>query len=61
MFYSPSRSFCQSSIFGDSIKSMLVKDWERGKAYSQDYMKSMPADKFSFKVTESAKYMTKHL
>ncbi|MEO7802189.1 MAG: DinB family protein [Ginsengibacter sp.] len=48
-----SKSIGQATISGDSIKAMLVKDWERGKAYTQDYLKAMPADKYSFKATDS--------
>tara|TARA_R110002167_G_scaffold242949_3_gene448522 strand:- start:2014 stop:2544 length:531 start_codon:yes stop_codon:yes gene_type:complete len=29
----------------------LVKDWERAKAYSLEYLETMPADKFDFKAT----------
>ena len=60
-FYSSSSSFCQSSVSGDSIKSMFVKDWERGKAYTQDYMKSMPGDKYSFKATDSVRSFAQQL
>lgn len=29
-----------------------VKDWERAKAYTLEYMEAMPADKYDFKPTE---------
>ncbi len=50
-----SKSFCQATIPADSIKAMLVKDWERAKAYTQDYMKTMPAAKYSFKAMDSVR------
>jgi uncharacterized damage-inducible protein DinB len=47
------KSFSQASIPADSIKSMLIKDWERAKAYTQDYLKTMPANKYSLKAQDS--------
>jgi uncharacterized damage-inducible protein DinB len=48
-----SKSIGQATISGDSIKALLVNDWERAKSYTQDYLKAMPADKYSFKATDS--------
>jgi uncharacterized damage-inducible protein DinB len=55
-----SRSFCQN-ISGDTIKSMLVKDWERAKAYTQEYMNTMPSDKYSLKATDSVRSFAQQL
>src|SRR5688500_14278013 len=30
----------------EDIKAQMVKDWERAKAYTIDYLNSMPADKY---------------
>src|SRR5438477_940006 len=35
------------------IKAQMVKDWERAKAYTVDYLNTMPADKYSFKPVDS--------
>lgn len=35
------------------IKSQMVKDWERAKAYTVDYLNTMPAEKYSFKADDS--------
>jgi len=35
------------------IKAQMVKDWERAKAYTVDYLNTMPADKYSFRATDS--------
>ena len=35
------------------IKAQMVKEWERSKAYTVDYLNTMPADKYSFKVVDS--------
>jgi uncharacterized damage-inducible protein DinB len=41
------------SISGDDIKTQFVKDWERAKSYTLDYLNTMPADKYSFKAVDS--------
>jgi len=41
------------SITGDDIKTQFAKDWERSKAYTQDYLNTMPADKYAFKAVDS--------
>jgi uncharacterized damage-inducible protein DinB len=41
------------TLTGEDIKAQFVKDWERGKAYTLDYLNTMPADKYSFKAVDS--------
>jgi hypothetical protein len=41
------------SLSGDEIKAQFVKDWERAKAYTLDYLSAMPADKYSFRPVDS--------
>src|SRR5579871_2153756 len=41
------------AITGDEIKAQFVKDWERAKSYTLDYLNTMPADKYSFKAVDS--------
>lgn len=41
------------SLSADDIKAQMVKDWERAKAYTIDYLNTMPADKYSFKAVDS--------
>ena len=41
------------SISGDSIKAQFIRDWERAKSYTLDYLNTMPADKYSFKAVDS--------
>ena len=44
----------QAQALGDEdIRAQFIKDWERAKAYSVDYLNTMPADKYSFKATDS--------
>jgi uncharacterized damage-inducible protein DinB len=37
----------------EAIKTQLVKDWERAKEYTMEYLNTMPADKYSFKANDS--------
>jgi len=37
----------------NDIKAQMVKDWERAKAYTVDYLNTMPADKYSFRAVDS--------
>src|SRR4051812_37052529 len=41
------------AISSEDIKAQMVKDWERAKAYTIDYLNSMPANKYSFKPVDS--------
>jgi hypothetical protein len=37
----------------ETIKAQLVKDWQRAKDYTIEYLNTMPADKYSFRATDS--------
>lgn len=41
------------SINAEEIKAQMVKDWERAKVYTIDYLNTMPGDKYSFKAVDS--------
>jgi len=41
------------NLNGEDIKAQFVKDWERAKAYTLEYLNAVPADKYSFKATDS--------
>ncbi|HVV06318.1 MAG TPA: DinB family protein [Puia sp.] len=41
------------SLTGEDIKNQFIKDWERSKAYTEEYLNTMPADKYSFKAVDS--------
>ena len=41
------------SLSSADIKAQMVKDWERAKAYTVDYLNTMPANKYSFKAVDS--------
>ena len=37
----------------EAIKAQMVKDWERAKEYTKEYLNTMPANKYSFKAQDS--------
>ena len=41
------------AVSAEDIKTQFVKDWERAKAYTIDYLNTMPANKYSFKAHDS--------
>jgi uncharacterized damage-inducible protein DinB len=48
------QSFAQTLTTTD-IKDQMVKDWTRAKAYTIDYLNTMPANKYSFRATDSVR------
>lgn len=40
-------------IHPDSLKAQLLKDWERAKSYTDDYLSTMPADKYGARAVDS--------
>ena len=41
------------SVSAEDLKAQMVKDWERAKAYTVDYLNAMPADKYGAKPVDS--------
>lgn len=39
----------------DSIRSLVLREWARAKAYTNDYLNTMPADKYNFRATDSVR------
>jgi hypothetical protein len=50
-------SFCLAAqnTLNETLKEQLVMDWERAKAYTQEYLDAMPADKYDFKAADSVR------
>ncbi len=46
-------SVTAQNITGTDVKETLIKEWERAKAYTDEYLNTMPADKYSFKAVDS--------
>lgn len=42
-------------VSNDVIKTMLADDWARAKAYTQDYLNTMPKNEFGFRPTDSVR------
>lgn len=40
---------------GETVKAQLVKDWERAKAYTKEYLDAMPKDKYGFRAQDSVR------
>src|SRR4030095_11837649 len=45
----------------EDIRSQFIKDWERAKAYTIDYLNTMPASKYSFKATDSIRSFSQQM
>ena len=43
------------SVSAEDLKAQMVKDWERAKAYTVDYLNTMPADKYGSKPNDSVR------
>jgi uncharacterized damage-inducible protein DinB len=41
--------------FNESVKAQLVKEWQRAKAYTLEYLDAMPKDKYGFKAQDSVR------
>jgi uncharacterized damage-inducible protein DinB len=44
-------SFAHTFTNDDSLKTQLLKDWQRAKAYTKEYIDAMPEDGINFKPT----------
>ncbi len=41
------------SLSSEEIKAQMIKEWERAKSYTDDYLNAMPVDKYSLKAVDS--------
>jgi uncharacterized damage-inducible protein DinB len=41
------------ALSSEDIKAQLIKEWERSKSYTVDYLNTMPSDKYTFKPVDS--------
>src|SRR5262245_30729615 len=49
------------ALSNEDIRMQFIKDWERAKAYTIEYLNTMPADKYSFKATDSIRSFAQHM
>ena len=40
---------------GESVRAQMIKDWERAKAYTKEYLDAMPRDKYGFRAQDSVR------
>jgi uncharacterized damage-inducible protein DinB len=48
-------SVTAQNSFNDTLRQQMVKEWERAKAYTQEYLDAVPADKYGFRPTDSVR------
>jgi uncharacterized damage-inducible protein DinB len=50
-------TICAAQSFAqyDSLKAQLVRDWQRAKTYTQQYLDAMPADKYGYRTHDSVR------
>ena len=49
------------SLTSNDIKSQLAADWERSKAYTVEYLNTMPADKYNFRAVDSLRSFSQQM
>ena len=47
--------------FTETVKSQLVKEWERAKVYTLEYLDVMPKDKYGFKAQDSIRSFSQQM
>ena len=45
----------------EDLKAQMTSDWQRAKEYTQEYMNTMPSDKYSFKAVDSLRSFAQQL
>ncbi|HMU10015.1 MAG TPA: DinB family protein [Ferruginibacter sp.] len=48
-----SKNTSAQNLSADDIKAQMIKEWERAKAYTVDYLNTMPPDQYTFKAVDS--------
>ena len=49
------------SQFNETVKAQFIKDWERGKVYTLEYLDAMPKDKYAFKAQDSIRSFSQQM
>jgi hypothetical protein len=44
-------------LHAQSAKEDMIKEWERAKIYTKEYLDAMPADKYGLKPTPEMRYV----
>lgn len=48
-------AFSATAQAPDSLRSQFIRDWERAKAYTKEYLDAMPKDKYDFRAQDSVR------
>jgi uncharacterized damage-inducible protein DinB len=46
-------SLAANAQLAETVKTQMIKDWERAKAYTKEYLDAMPKDQYGFKAQDS--------
>jgi hypothetical protein len=49
------------SLSAEDIRGQMIKEWERAKAYTVEYLNTMPADKYSYIAADSIRSFAKQM
>jgi len=60
VFVLSTNCFAQA-LTSEDIKAQMIKDWERAKAYTIEYLNTMPPDKYTFKPNDSVRSFAQHM
>ena len=53
LFALPFHLAAQATLNAEDVKTQFIKDWQRAKAYTLDYLNTMPPEKYSLKAVDS--------
>jgi uncharacterized damage-inducible protein DinB len=51
----------QSSLNAEDVKAQLIKEWQRAKDYTNEYLNAMPPNKYSFKAQDSIRSFSQQM
>ncbi len=49
------------ALSADTLKGQMIKDWERAKSYTNEYLTTMPADKYSARPVDSIRSFSEQM
>lgn len=47
LFFLIHQTVSAQALSADTVKAQLIRDWQRAKSYTADYLKTMPADNYA--------------
>lgn len=53
LFLSCSLFATAQNCLNDTLKQQMIRDWQRAKDYTDEYLNAMPADKYNFRPVDS--------